>query len=334
MSPFILVVGSINMDLIVRCRQVPRPGETVHGEELVTAPGGKGANQAVASSRLGARTAMVGRLGNDDFGRALRAGLQAEGVDVSGVRADLGAALRQAQGRPCRDRKGHPEPSRGAASGVALILLEASGGNRIIVIGGANLRVDDEDVAVARELLRKADALLMQLEIPLAAVEAIARAARERAVLTVLDAGAATPAAARADLLGLMDVVSPNEIEAEALTGIRVQDERDARRAAERLRERGARDVVVKLGAHGAYWLGSGGEGLFPAFEIQPVDTTAAGDAFTAALTVGLASGLTMPEAVRRANAAGALACLKLGAQPSMPTAAAVDDFLRTRAEA
>ena len=311
MSPSILVVGSINMDLIVRCRQVPRPGETVHGEELVTAPGGKGANQAVASSRLGARTAMVGRLGNDDFGRALRAGLQAEGVDVSGVRADLGAA-----------------------SGVALILLEPSGGNRIIVIGGANLRVDDEDVGVARKLLQKADALLVQLEIPLAAVEAIARAARERAVLTVLDAGAATPAAARADLLGLMDVVSPNEIEAEALTGIRVQDERDARRAAERLRGRGARDVVVKLGAHGAYWLGSGGEGLFPAFEIQPVDTTAAGDAFTAALTVGLASGLTMPEAIRRANAAGALACLKLGAQPSMPTAAAVDDFLRTRAEA
>jgi len=310
-SPSILVVGSINMDLIVRCRQVPRPGETVHGEELVTAPGGKGANQAVASSRLGARTAMVGRLGNDDFGRALRAGLQAEGVDVSGVRADLGAA-----------------------SGVALILLEPSGGNRIIVIGGANLRVDDEDVGVARKLLQKADALLVQLEIPLAAVEAIARAARERAVMTVLDAGAATPAAARADLLGLMDVVSPNEIEAEALTGIRVQDERDARRAAERLRGRGARDVVVKLGAHGAYWLGSGGEGLFPAFEIQPVDTTAAGDAFTAALTVGLASGLTMPEAIRRANAAGALACLKLGAQPSMPTAAAVDEFFRTRAEA
>jgi len=307
--PRVLVVGSINMDLIVRCRQVPRPGETTQGEELTRAFGGKGANQAVACSRLGAETTMVGRVGNDSFGRSLRAGLKAEGVNVDSVRADPGAA-----------------------SGVALILLEPSGENRIIVIGGANLRLDDEDVATASKLLRKSDAVLMQLEIPLPAVKAVAKAAREMRVPSVLDAGAATPAAAEAGLPALFDVLSPNEAEAEALTGMAVREVADARRAAQRLREMGARDVVIKLGERGAYWLGPDGEQHSPAFAVTPVDSTAAGDAFSAALAAGLATGASMPEAMRRANAAGALACLKLGAQPSMPTADALEAFLGERA--
>ncbi len=308
MPPRLLVVGSANMDLIVRCCQAPRPGETIHGDEFSMAHGGKGANQAVASSRLGAKTTFVGRVGNDDFGRALRAALESEGIDVRSLRADLGAA-----------------------TGVAVIILEPSGQNRIIVIGGANLRLDDEDVAAAAKALKKTDALLMQLETPLPVVKAVARAAREMSVLTVLDAGAATPEVASSGLIELMDVVSPNESEAEALTGIAVHSRGSAKLAAARLREIGARDVVIKLGALGAYWLGDGGEGEFPAFPITPVDTTAAGDAFTASLAVSLASGAPMPEAVRRANAAGALACLTLGAQPSMPTAAAADAFLAQR---
>lgn len=309
MPPRLLVVGSANMDLIVRCCQAPRPGETIHGDEFSMAHGGKGANQAVACSRLDAQTTFVGRVGNDDFGRALRAALENEGVNVGSLRADLGAA-----------------------TGVAVIILEPSGQNRIIVIGGANLRLDDEDVAAARKALKRTDALLMQLETPLPVVAAVAQAARELSVLTVLDAGAATLEAASSGLIGLADVVSPNEAEAEALTGIAVHDLGSAKRAATRLRELGGRDVVMKLGALGAYWLGKGGEGEFPAFPITPVDTTAAGDAFTASLAVSLAGGVPMPEAVRRANAAGALACLTLGAQPSMPTAAEIDAFLAQRA--
>ena len=309
MPPRVLVVGSINMDLIVRCCTVPQVGETVHGDEFTTAYGGKGANQAVACSRLGAQTTMVGRVGNDDFGRTLRSALQHEAVNVDHVSADLGAA-----------------------TGVALILLETGGHNRIIVIGGANLRLDDEDVAAARKALKEADALLMQLETPLRVVTAVAEAARERNVLTVLDAGAATPAAAGSGLLGLMDIVSPNESEAEALTGISVKDMESARSAAARLQELGARDAVIKLGERGTFWRGREGEGHSPGFTITPVDTTAAGDAFTASLAVSLAGGAAMPDALRRANAAGALACLKLGAQISMPTAGEVDEFLEQRA--
>jgi len=306
--PRVLVVGSINMDLIIRCCAVPRVGETVHGDEFTTAHGGKGANQAVACARLGAQTTMIGSVGSDDFGRALKAALLDEGINVDRVRTDSGAA-----------------------TGVALILLEPGGQNRIIVIGGANLRLDDEDIAAARKALKKSDVLLMQLETSLPVVTAVAAAAREHEVLTVLDAGATTSAAADMGLVELIDVVSPNESESEALTGIAVNDAESARSAAQRLRERGARDVVIKLGARGAYWLGPAGEGHYPGFAITPVDTTAAGDAFTGCLAVSLASGAGMPAAIRRANAAGALACLTLGAQPSMPTAAGVDEFLAQR---
>jgi ribokinase len=250
----------------------------------------------------------VGSVGSDDFGRALKAALSDEGVNVDRVRTDFGAA-----------------------TGVALVLLEPHGQNRIIVIGGANLRLDDEDIAAARKALKKSEAVLMQLETPLPVVTAVATAARELQVLTVLDAGAVTPDAADTGLVGLIDVVSPNESEAATLTGIVVTNVDSARSAAQRLRERGARDVVIKLGERGAYWLGPAGEGHYPGFPITPVDTTAAGDAFTACLAVSLASGADMPTAIRRANAAGALACLTLGAQPSMPTAAAVDEFLAQR---
>jgi len=304
----VLVVGSINMDLIVRCPRLPGAGETLAGDDFATAPGGKGANQAVACSRLGARTAMIARVGGDEFGQRLRRGLQEEDVDVTHVRVD-----------------------GEASTGVALILLERTGDNRIVVVLGANARLGDEEVATASQALAESDVLLMPLEVPLPVAKAVAAAARERAVLCVLDAGAATPTAVDIGLPGLVDVLSPNEAEAEILTGIPIKGRDDARRAADRLRDMGAKDVVVKLGRDGAYWSGPQGEAHVPAFRIDPVDTTAAGDAFTSCLAVSLAEGYGMVDAIRRANAAGALACLTLGAQPSMPTAGALEQFLRER---
>jgi ribokinase len=251
---------------------------------------------------------MVGRVGDDDFGARLRTGLEADGVDVSHVRVDAEAA-----------------------SGMALILLEEHGHNRIVIVPGANGRLGAEDIETARQLVGGADAVLMQLEVPLAVVREVAAEARSRGVLSVLDAGAATRAAADEGLPALVDVVSPNELEAEALTGTAVRDLSDAREAAERLRGMGARDVVLKLGKDGAYWLGDRGAAHIPAFAVDPIDTTAAGDAFTACLTVCLAQGVDRLEAIRRANAAGAVACMTLGAQPSMPTAQSVAAFLGAR---
>ncbi len=303
--PNVLVVGSINMDLIVRCERLPTEGETAHGDDLVTAAGGKGANQAVASSRLGAQTHMVGRLGEDEFGTRLRAGLEENNVNTQAVLTD-------------------PD----ASTGVALILLEASGQNRIVIMSGANARVGTQDVATAKEQLPEVDVVLLQLEIPISTVAQVAAAAREAQVRSVLDAGAATREAIDAGLPALMDVISPNETEAQALTGVEVTGLASAAEAARRLREMGARDVVVKLGSEGAYWSGEAGEDHVPAFAIDPVDTTAAGDAFTACLAIDIASGEEMLAALRRANGAGALACLKLGAQPSMPTRGELESFL------
>lgn len=306
MRPRVLVVGSINMDLIVQCQAIPRRGETVHGEAFCAIPGGKGANQAVACTRLGAETAMVGRVGEDAFGQSLRNGLAAEGIEIEAVVADVEVA-----------------------TGVALILLEKGGENRIVVVRGANARLESEDAARAAAMLEWCDAVLMQLETPLAVVKQVALAAREQGVLTVLDAGAATPEAAAVGLPGLVDVLSPNEPEAEALTDIAIHNLDDASAAGQALREMGAREVVIKLGRAGAWWSGAKGEAHFPAFPVEPVDTTAAGDAFTGCLAVSLAAGLPMAEAITRANAAGALACLKLGAQPSMPTATEVEEYIR-----
>jgi len=303
--PRVLVVGSINMDLIVQCPRAPRAGQTLHGTAFTTAGGGKGANQAIACARLGARTRMVGRVGNDAFGAELRENLAAAGVDTTAISAD-------------------PE----AATGVALIVVEETGENRIVVVSGANGRVDEQEVARAEALLGEADVVVMALEVPLSVVKAVAMLARERGVRCLLDAGAATTEVVDLGLPALVSILSPNESEAEALTGIRVDDLEGARRAARRLREMGAKEVVLKLGAQGSYWLGDEGEAHVPAFPITPVDTTAAGDAFTGCLAVELARGRPLPEAMERANAAGALACLRLGAQPSLPGGAEVEAFL------
>ncbi len=294
-SPAIVVVGSINMDLVVRVPHAPRAGETVIGRDLATIPGGKGANQAVAAARLGSSVAIVGRVGDDDFGDRMRTTLAGAHVDTR-----------------------HVTVTEGAATGVALISVDVRGENAIAVSGGANRRLSPADVDAAAEIFSSARVCLLQLEIPLETVLHAIRVCRSAGVETILDAAPA-PDDPPAELFAA-DILSPNLAEAEALAREPAAGHREAKALAAALAARGARQVVIKLGEHGAlYYDGERFEHV-PELRIMPVDTTAAGDAFTAALAVARARGDSLSEAVRLANAAGAAACLKFGAQPSLPT--------------
>jgi len=298
----IVVVGSANMDLIMRVPRLPKPGESLIGTHFMTAHGGKGANQAVAAARLGANVTLVGCVGDDAFGALQREGFVKEGVNVA-----------------------HLKTSETAPTGTALILLTDSGQNAIVVAPAANHDVLPADIEVLQNLFSQADMLISQLEIPLESVMASLGVARSTNTFSILDAGPAQ--AVSPELLTTADLVSPNETEAEALTGITVNSVDTARKAAQQLRNMGVKHVVMKLGEKGCLYLGE--EELYvPAFVVNAVDTTAAGDAFTAALGV---AWQTMPlqDALQFANAAGALAATAEGAQPSMPTRAAVLEFLR-----
>jgi len=301
--PHIVVIGSINMDLVARMARLPRPGETVQGDNFQTIPGGKGANQAVAAARLGARVTMIGRVGDDSFGKTLRRSLAEYGVSTE-----------------------HVLVTEGCSSGVALIGVEATGANSITVVAGANGRLTPHDVESRADVIAAADALIVQLETPLDTVAAAIRIAREAGVRTILDPAPAPSGPLSSELLAV-EILSPNQTEAEALTGIAVHDVASARTAACRLRELGAKAVVLKLGELGAFVLDEAGrEEHVPARAAGVVDTTAAGDAFTAGLAVALAEGRSLPDAARFGCAAGTLACTKFGAQPAMPSR---DDLLQ-----
>lgn len=304
MRPLVTVVGSLNTDLVIRAPRLPSPGETVSGGEFATFPGGKGANQAVAAARLGAAVAMVGSVGGDDFGRRLADGLRSDGIDVTHVRVDTEEA-----------------------SGTALITVDPEGQNTIVVAPGANWRLTPEDVAAAETLIARSSIVLLQLEVPMDAVLAAARLAHGHGVRVVLDPAPAPRPPLPRELFRLIDVVNPNEGEALALSGVTVTDEQAAGVAAVHLLEDGARAVVIKLGARGAF-LHDGTRGrMVPGIRVDAVDTTAAGDAFAGALAVGLAEGKDLFAAVRFANTAGALSVTRRGAQPSMPSRAEVDAF-------
>ncbi len=305
----IIVVGSLNMDLIVRTPRIPAPGETILGHTFSTAPGGKGANQAVAAAKLGAPVKLIGRVGADDFGKQLRSQLNAVGVDAQFVFEDAQAA-----------------------TGVALISVDDQGQNSIIVAPGANGRVTRQDVDSAREAIRAARVVIAQLEIPLDSVTYALRVAHDAGALTILN-----PAPARqlsSELLQNVDVIVPNETEAAQLTGIPVHDFDSATQAAHALQQMSARTVIITLGEKGALWLNENAvaQQVMP-FQVQVVDTTAAGDAFVGALGVALAREQDWETSLRTASAAGALAATKLGAQPSLPTRAEVEEFsIRTLA--
>lgn len=301
--PRVLVIGSANADLVTRVPRCPRPGESLVGQAFTTVPGGKGANQAVAAARLGAATTFVGTVGDDALGGMLRAALDGHGVDIA-----------------------HCRVAQGAASGTAVIFVADDGQNSIVVTPAANLAMRAADVQAIEAVIKQADVLLVQLEIDLEAVAEALTIARKHNVLTITDAG---PAQQLPDaIMQAADILSPNETEAETITGIAVNGLDSARAAAISLQERGARDIVLKLGSSGSYYRAvDGREHFAPAFAVEAVDTVAAGDAYTAALALRWRAGVE--EAMRYANAAGALATTKPGAQDAMPTSEEVETLLK-----
>ena len=294
------MLGGINMDLIGLAAKLPSPGETVIGEHFYTTPGGKGANQAVAAAKLGSNVKMVGRVGADSFGASLLQGLLGHRIDVTGVAED---------------------PSN--PSGIAIVLLDSQRQNHIVAIYGANTACDDAQLSAAKTALESADALLLQLEIPLEISLAAARYARSRGIRVIWD-----PAPARdlpQEAYEVVDVLTPNQTEANFLTGVKVDGPDSARDAAEVLLARGVPAAVVKLGEQGVYCSSATESGYVPPYETDVVDTVAAGDAFGAALAVALSEGRSLTDSVRYGAAAGALAVTRPGAQEAMPSRSEVE---------
>ena len=299
--PDIIVVGSLNADLVVRAPRFAQPGETISGEDLKIIPGGKGANQSVAAARQSASVALVGRVGNDSFGPELINNLKQNGVDTSHVQID-------------------PQ----AATGTAIIIVDAKGQNSIVLSPGGNGRVSPTDLNTVSFADYKL--LLLQLEIPVEPVLAAAQLAKENGLRVLLN-----PAPARAlpaELISLPDFIVPNEGELSLLTNQSVQDIASAERAAKTLLARGAQTVIVTLGANGALIVDNEITKHIPAFQVDVVDTTAAGDAFIGGFASALLENKPLEEAVRYGCACGALAATKFGAQPSMPTKEDAEKFL------
>ncbi len=307
MNPKIVVVGSLNADLVVGVDRFPASGETLRGRRFDVFAGGKGGNQAAAAARLGGHVAMAGQVGGDAYGTWLRTSLEAVGVNVACVATD-----------------------DAVSSGVALITTDAAGQNTIVVVAGANGTFTPERLAPAATLLRQATVVLLQLEVPMATVERAAAEARTAGAIVLLDPA---PAADVPDqLLALASLVTPNESELAALAAAPLLDgptpDDEIDRRAQGLLARGAGAVLVKLGARGARLVTPSRTTAWQAFPVEVVDTTAAGDAFNGALAVALAGGAPLDDAIRFACAAGALSVTRAGAQPSMPSRDDVDQLI------
>jgi ribokinase len=299
MSPQIVVLGSLNMDLVLRVPHLPQPGETLAGHSFAQVPGGTGANQAVAMSKLGARVRMVGRVGEDAYGAQLVESLTSAGVDA-------GMVARTA----------------GVSTGLALIFVEDLGENVIVLEPGANQLLADDDVRAASEVIQGAGALLLQLEVPLDTVLLAAQVARGSGVRVILNAAPARPLPDA--LLALVDVLLVNETELTLISGSIGGHEEAARL----LLARGAHSALVTLGREGSLLVANEGTTYMPAFAVEAVDTTAAGDAFTGAYVVALLDGSDPRACLRFASAAAAIKVTRYGAQPGFPSRREVEDFL------
>ncbi|MFZ4832209.1 ribokinase [Rouxiella sp. Mn2063] len=299
----LVVLGSINADHILNVRHFPQPGETVIGKQYNVAFGGKGGNQAVAAGRSGADISFIACVGDDDVGERIRKQLASDNIDTQPVQA-----------------------IKDTTTGVALIFVNADGENVIAINAGANDELTPAYMQQYQQKIIDADALLMQLESPLETVTAAAKLAKAHQTQVILNPA---PACELPDeLLSLVDIITPNETEAERLTGIQVKDQSDAARAADVLHQKGIDTVIITLGSKGV-WLSQKGQGKqVPGFRVKAVDTIAAGDTFNGALVTSLLEGKEMDQAVRFAHAAAAIAVTRPGAQPSVPWRQDIDDFL------
>ncbi|OGV68736.1 MAG: ribokinase [Lentisphaerae bacterium RIFOXYA12_FULL_48_11] len=306
-SKKIVVVGSSNTDMIIKLDHIPQPGETILGGEFVTVAGGKGANQAVGAARAGGNVSFVARVGRDMFGDKAAAGFVKEGIDTEFILRD-----------------------ETSPSGVAMIFVAKDGENSIAVAGGANGRLSPSDVKKARNIFATASVLVMQLETPLDTVQTAADLAVRAGVRVILNPAPARPLSDK--LLRKISIITPNETEAELLTGIKVKNEAAASKAAAKLLARGVGTVILTLGSRGAFVADRNERKLVHGFRVKPVDTTAAGDVFNGALAVALAEGKPMIDAVRFANAAAAISVTRFGAQPSAPYRKEIDRMLREKA--
>ena len=300
----IAVFGSINIDVTAYTERLPRPGETIHGDSYVLGLGGKGANQASAVAKLGAPLRLFGRVGRDAFGTMARAELGRYGVPLDDIRE-----------------------AEGKGTGIAIIGVDGAGQNCITVIAGANFAVGETEVARLKDV-GGLKALLLQLEVPLDANVAAAKAARAMGALVILDPAPAPHGGLPDELIAAASVITPNEVECEALTGIRPGDPPSARAAAAKLRARGAGAAIVKMGAEGAFFSGPEGEGHVLRFPVTAIDTVAAGDCFNGALAVALTEGRSLAEATRFASAAAAISTTRRGAAAAAPTRAEVQALL------
>lgn len=308
-APNLVVIGSSNTDMVIKTDRLPQPGETVTGGQFYMAAGGKGANQAVAAVRLGAHISFVARVGTDMFGTQAIQNYDEEGIDTELI-------LRDAE---------HP-------TGVALILVDRQGENLIAVASGANHAMTPADIDHAATRIQEADAVLLQLEIPIGVVQYAVLMAAEAGVPVLLDPAPAPETPLDPEVLQRISYLTPNESEAERLSGIPVRDEASARQAAEKLLSLGVRHVILTLGASGAVVASPGNITHVAGFTVDAKDCTAAGDAFNAGLAVAIARGKPLLEAVRYAHLVAALSVTRLGAQPSLPTATEVVQFAQSMA--
>ena len=292
----IVVVGSCNTDMVIPVEHLPLPGETIIGGDLLTNQGGKGANQAVAVARFGGEVELIARVGDDGFGRQTIESLRREGVGTSRIRL-----------------------TPGVPSGVALIAVDAKGENSIMVSSGANARLTPEDVEEAGAVLTEADVVLMQLETPLPTLTKVASLAHEAGCRVVLNPAPYPPTPLPAAFLGLIDLITPNETEAMAMSGVSITDEASALEAIRAIRAQGIKQVVITAGGAGAYTELDGQLLHIEAYPTHVVDTTAAGDTFCGVLCVALSEGASLAEAIAQANRAAALSVTRRGAWQSIP---------------